>query len=379
MKIVFTGGGTGGHFYPIIAIVDALLDIADKQNLLPPELFYIGPEPFDERALFEHNIRFVQAPAGKIRNYASMHNYFDMIKIAIGTVKSVFLLFKIFPDVVFSKGGYASVPAVMAARILRIPVIIHDSDAVPGRANLWASTFARRIAISYPDAIQLFPEKIRGKIAYTGNPVRKSIAQPANEGVYEFLELSRDIPTILILGGSQGAMRINDTILEALPLLLEKYQIIHQTGEKNFAEVSGTASVALENNPYKNRYKPFPYLQELAIRMCVGAASIIVSRAGSGSIFEIATWQKPAILIPIPEDVSRDQRHNAFAYMRAGACVVVEEKNLSPHVLSAEIDLLMAHPEVREQMTVAAQKFKRLDAAEVLANEIIRIALKHES
>ncbi len=379
MKIVFTGGGTGGHFYPIIAIVDALFDITDKQNLLPPELFYIGPEPFDERALFEHNIQFIPAPAGRMRNYASMHNYFDMIKIAIGTIKAIGILFKIFPDVVFSKGGYASVPTVMAARILKIPVIIHDSDAVPGRANLWAASFARRIGISYPDAVSYFPEKIRTKIAYTGNPIRKGIVQPANEGVYEFLELSRDIPTILVLGGSQGAQRINDTILEALPILLEKYQIIHQTGEKNFAEVKGTASVALENNPYKNRYKLFPYLQDLAIRMCVGAASIIVSRAGSGSIFEIAVWQKPAILVPIPEDVSRDQRHNAFAYMRAGGCVVVEEKNLSPHVLSAEIDRLMAHPEIREQMKVAAQKFKRLDASEILANEIIRIALKHEA
>jgi UDP-N-acetylglucosamine--N-acetylmuramyl-(pentapeptide) pyrophosphoryl-undecaprenol N-acetylglucosamine transferase len=379
MKIVFTGGGTGGHFYPIIAVVEELLSISEKGNLLPPELYYIGPDPYDERALFEHDIQYIHATAGKLRRYMSAQNATDMFKIPIGVFSALRTLFKIFPDVVFSKGGYAAVPTLMAARILRIPIMIHDSDAVPGRVTIWASSFATKIAISYPEALEYFPEKIRSKIAYTGNPVRKSIESPVNDGAFEYLELSRDIPTILFLGGSQGAQRINDVVLESLSLLLEKYQIIHQTGERNFEEVKGTSTVALETNAYKNRYKIFPYLNDLAMRMCAGAASIVVSRAGSGSIFEIAMWQKPAILIPIPEKISRDQRFNAFAYMRAGGAIVIEETNLTPHVLSAEIDRLIEHTEIREQMTASAGKFKHIDAAETLAKEIIRIALKHEN
>ncbi len=379
MKIVFAGGGSGGHFYPIVAVAEELERIIDNEGLLKAKLFYIAPHPFDKRLLFENDIEFIPAPSGKMRvGYGSFLNFLDSFKIAAGIVKSVFVLFRIYPDVIFSKGGYASVPILVAARILRIPVFIHDSDAVPGRTTLWAAKFAARIAISYPEAADKFTEKQREKIAFTGNPVRRGVATPATEGVFEYLELARDVPTIFVIGGSQGALHINDVILEALPILLEKYQVIHQTGEHNFAEASGAASIALENNPYRNRYKPFPYLSDLALRMAAGAATLIVSRAGSGSIFEIAAWGKPSIMIPIPEEISRDQRENAFAFARAGAAVVIEEVNLSPHVLAAEIDRLVDNPTACAQMAAAAVAFRKPDAAEVIAREIMRIALKHE-
>ncbi len=376
MKIVFTGGGSGGHFYPIIAVAEAINEIVAERNLVKPELFYIADTPYDERLLYENEIEFRKTPAGKVRNYASVKNYTGSFKTLFGTGRAIFQLFNIFPDVVFSKGSYVSVPTVTAARILGIPVFIHESDAIPGKANMYAAKFARRIAIAFPQAADHFPKKDR--VALIGQPVRRAIMNPVMEGSHEFLGLDMSVPVILILGGSQGAARINDVILEALPILLEKYQIVHQTGEKNFQAIKSIADVTLEEHPYKNRYKPFGYLNDLALRMSAGVASLIVSRAGAGAIFEIASWKKPSILIPIPEDVSRDQRTNAYAFARTGAAIVMEQENLTPHVFAAEIDRLIENEALRTQMSEAAQTFGKPDAARKIAEELIAIALKHE-
>jgi UDP-N-acetylglucosamine--N-acetylmuramyl-(pentapeptide) pyrophosphoryl-undecaprenol N-acetylglucosamine transferase len=379
MKIVFTGGGTGGHFYPIIAVAEALHDIEKSRKLLEPELYYFGPNAFDERALYENGIAYVPTPAGKMRQYFSLMNFFDIFTTAWGILDTLFKLYAIFPNVVFSKGGYGSVPTVIAARILNIPIVAHDSDAIPGRATLMSSTFAKRIAISYDEALQYFPEKVRGKIALTGNPIRRDLINPAREGSHEFLELENNVPVLLILGGSLGAEILNNTVLEALPDLVQRYQIIHQTGQSNFESVSSTARVILDKNERRYHYKPYGYLTPLAMKMAAGAADLIISRAGSGSIAEISAWGKASILVPIPEDVSRDQRTNAFAFARTGATVVLEQGNLTPHVMLSEIDRLFTNPKARNDLAEAAKKFAKKDAATVLANALVDISLQHES
>src|SRR5262249_39536744 len=159
----------------------------------------------------------------------------------------------------------------------------------------------------------------------------------AREGVYEFLGLKRELPVILILGGSLGSQAINDAVLGALPKLLQKYQVVHQTGEANIKDVEGRAKVVMGTSPLLERYKPFPYLNDLAMRMSAGAAALVISRAGS-TIFEIASWGLPSIIIPIPEPVSHDQVKNAFAYARAGACAVIEQNNLTPGLLTSEVE-----------------------------------------
>ncbi|MBX9765368.1 glycosyltransferase, partial [Patescibacteria group bacterium] len=205
MKIVFTGGGTGGHFYPIVAVAEAIHDIEKERKLLEPELYYFGPNVFDERSLYENGITFVQTPAGKMRKYFSIMNFFDIFTTAWGIIDTLFKLYAIYPNVVFSKGGYGSVPTIIAARILNIPVIAHDSDAIPGRATLMAANFAKRVAISYDEAFQYFPEKIKQKVALVGNPIRRELQNPAREGAHEFLELEQNVPVLLIVGGSLGA------------------------------------------------------------------------------------------------------------------------------------------------------------------------------
>lgn len=374
MKILFTGGGTGGHFYPIIAIAEAISDIVEKEHLVAPRLYYVAPDPYDASLLRELSIEFRKTPAGKIRRYVSVLNVIDLIKTAAGIIKSVFLLYSIFPDIVFSKGGYASFPVVVAARILGIPVFVHESDSKPGRANQFAGKFAVRIATSFPEAIQYFPS---GRAALTGNPIRRDIAHPQKSGAYEFLKLEHGIPVIFVLGGSAGALRINDTILDTLPMLVPDYQIIHQTGEKHYDDMTKTASVVLHGNPHADRYHPFSYLSALAMKMAAGVADIVISRAGS-TIFEIAIWGTPSIIVPIPESISHDQRGNAYTYARTGAAVVMEEKNLGPNLLKAEIKRLMDSPSDREEMKKAALEFAKPDAAEKIAKEIISLALTHE-
>ena len=377
MKIVFTGGGTGGHFYPLISVAEEVNDIIDKQNLIQAEMYYLSNTSYDEGALFENNITYKHIPAGKMRKYFSLKNGLDFFKTLFGLPTAIHVLFKIYPDVVFSKGGYASVPVVYAARILGIPVFIHDSDAIPGRANLWAAKFAKRIAVSYPEAVEHF-SKQKDHVAYTGNPIRKRIRMPQTKGAHEHFNFSYDIPTILIMGGSQGAEHINSNVLRALPELLKHYQIIHQVGKEKYEAHKGFMDIEMGENENLHRYRLYPFLEEIDLRNAAGCADLVISRAGSGSIFNIAAWSIPSILVPIPEHVSRDQRHNAYAYARAGACEVLEQENFTEHVLVSEVHRVLGDEALMEKMRKGAKSFAKPDAAHAIAQELVKMMVEHE-
>ncbi|OGC88857.1 hypothetical protein A2419_02405 [Candidatus Adlerbacteria bacterium RIFOXYC1_FULL_48_26] len=374
MKILFTGGVTGGHFYPIIAVAEALHDKVREEKILDPKLYFASPNPYDKEMLVANDITFVPTSAGKLRRYFSILNFFDYFKTAWGITESVLRTFFLYPDVVFGKGGYGSFPTLLAARLFRIPVVIHESDAAPGRVNMWAGKFATKIAISYPEAAEYFP---KDKVAFTGNPVRKSLMLPAREGMHEFLKLERDVPVIYVTGGSQGAEAVNEAILAALPELVEKYQIIHQAGDLNIKEVTQRARVALVDSVHKDRYKPYAYLNDQALRMTAGVAQLVISRAGS-TIFEIALWGIPSIIIPIPEPISHDQKKNAFAYARSGAATVIEQTNLTPHLLASEITRILSNTQLHASMGTAARGFARADSAGLVADALLNIGLSHE-
>ena len=379
MTIVFTGGGTGGHFYPIIAIAEALDDLVHEERLIAPSLYYLAPNSFDEKALFENGITYISIPAGKLRRYASLRNITDLFITLAGTLSALFTLFRLYPDVVMSKGGYGSVPTVLAARLLFIPVIIHESDAKPGRANLLAARFAARIAISFEGAAKYFPDKVQNKIARTGIPIRKALMRIEPEGARQYLGLEKNVPTILILGGSQGAMKINETVLSSLPTLVSFANIIHQTGQAHFKNVEAVAQVVLATSPHANRYHAVNYLSEISLQRSAGVADIVISRAGANSIAEIGLWKKPAILIPIPETISHDQRSNAYAYAQTGAAIVLEEENLTPNLLVSETRRIISNPELGKRMGLGAAGFTDPDAALIIAREVLLIALSHES
>lgn len=376
MKIVCTGGGSGGHFYPLLAVAEAIQKEVLEKKLIGVQLFYMAPVPYNDALLFDTHVTFVKVPGGKLRRYRDVRNVFDIFLTAWGVFISVLKLFSIYPDVVFSKGGGVSVPVVTAARLLRIPVFIHESDSVPGRANVYASKFASRIAVSFAEASASFKgkEKI---LVHTGHPIRAELLSPQKTGAIEFLKLEKNIPTIFLTGGSQGAVMLNDALLDSLATILNKYQVIHQTGKANFNEVVARTNFTLANHPHKNRYKPFDYLNTLGMRMAAGAADIIITRGGS-SLFEIALWGVPAIVVPITDSNGDHQRKNAYAFARAGAGIVIEENNLNGHILFSEIDRILSNETLRKQMSDAGKSFARPDAAKTIAHELLQIALSHE-
>ena len=375
MKIVFTGGGTGGHFYPIIAVAQKVNQIIDEENIIGAKLYYVSDNPYDKEMLFENGLLYEEVKAGKMRTYFSFKNFTDLFKMFFGTVNAIYKIFTIYPDVVFGKGGYASFPAILAARILRIPIIIHESDSVPGRVNKWAGRFAKKVAVSFKEAAEYFP---KDKVAWTGQPIIMEIEHIApREEALKYFKLEADLPVVFILGGSQGAEIINNTILSALPRLVKNFQIIHQTGINNFKSVEGQVKVVLASSEDRARYLPIPYLNPLAMKMAAGAATIIVSRAGS-TIFQIASWGVPSILIPFTNSNGDHARKNAFNYAHAGACDVIEEMNMTANILCSEIERITNDKAVWNKMVQGTKDFNKPDAAYKIARALIDMALAHE-
>ena len=372
MRIVLVGGGSGGHFYPLIAVAEALNTAPEK-----PELYYFGPDEYDRDTLKQHNITYINCPAGKTRRYFSVSNFLDFFKNIIGLFVAIIRLFSVYPDVVFSKGGYTSVPVLIAAKILFIPVVIHESDSVPGRASKLSAKMARYIAIAYDDVAKFFPKE---KTALVGIPIRQSIRQRFNkEEARAFLQIPNDKPLIYVTGGSSGADRLNNQILEALPTLLPNIRVFHQVGEINLAAIKDRAQTIITDKALLSDYYVHGSLNEETVAMILSAADLVITRAGSTTLYEIALHETPAIVIPIPETISHDQRSNAYAYARNGAGIVIEENNISDNLLIQEINNILTDGEKYQSMVAATRGMQYPDAANKLANILISIGKEHGS
>ncbi len=369
VRVVLVGGGSGGHFYPLISIAETL-----RTQAADISLYYIGPDPYDAAALAQNGITYMWCPAGKRRRYASLQNFFDLFKIIFGVWVALIKLFVVYPDVVMSKGGYTSVPVVVAAWLLRIPIIVHESDAVPGKANVLGGKHARYIAVSYTETLPKFPQD---RALLTGIPMRKALLAPAGASASLPFTIPGDAPVLLILGGSQGAERINELILESLDELLPVYTIIHQTGANQFELVDRTATELITDPLLRARYHAVPFMTGEVLNSALHRASLVISRAGSGTIHEVAVHGKPSILIPIPEEISHDQRTNAYSYARAGGAIVMEEENLHDGLLRQEIDRIMQDQSLYTTMRESALAFAPSNAADELARMIIHIGDEH--
>lgn len=377
MKILFTGGGTGGHFYPIIAVAQELARLADEQKFVPARLYFMSDGPYNKRALFDNSINYIYAPAGRMRIYFSPGNILSLIKTFFGILQAVIRVYLLYPDVVFSKGGYSSFPALFAAKLFGIPVVIHESDSVPGRVNTWAGKFAKKIAVSYPEAAAFFP---KDKTAVTGNPVRTDFFNPVYTGAHEFFGFDQNLPTIYVTGGSSGSAKMNETVVDILPQLTEHAQIIIQTGKETYHDVSTRAAFILKDTGREGRCKVYDYVNTSALRMIGGIANLVISRAGS-TIFEIAAWGTPSVIVPGDQSVFHNdhQRKNAYAYARTGACVVIEDKNIRPNILLSEVERILRSKDIQKNMHEAARNFADQKSANRIAQELLTIALSHDA
>jgi len=367
MEVVFTGGGTGGHIFPIVAIIREMREIYQREDL---RLFYLGPAgPKDDYALTllsQENVTIKKIWAGKLRRYFSLKNLIDLFKIPFGILQAFFYLYLLAPDLIISKGGYGSFPVVVSARILHIPIFLHESDIVPGLATKKTSKWAAEIFTSFPNT-EFFP---KGKIINVGNPIRKEILDGSKEKAKEIFELEGSKPLLLILGGSQGAQKINDIILEILPEMLQDFEVIHQTGQRNFSEVKAEAEAILPGS-LKKYYHPFPFLDEEHYKHALSACSLVISRAGAGTIFEVAANGKPSILIPLPHSAQNHQIKNAYAYSKTGSCQVIEQDNLKSHFFLEKVKYLFSRPQDLEEMSINTRKFSRPKAAKIIASYVL--------
>ena len=382
MRIGLVGGGTGGHFYPLMAVAEILREKYDKQDL---HLYYFGPEKYNPAYLEANKIHFVHIPAGKNRLYSSGQNYLDIFKILRGIFWSMIKLPIYYPDVIFSKGGFTAYPVLFAAWILRIPVVEHDSDTVPGRVSLKFAKYSKLIAVGWSEGGKYFLNTAQvkeEKIMDTGLPVRKVLnpmykqEKTAENQNKQFPFINKSLPLISILGGSQGSLIINEAIEAALPQILPFAQVIHQTGKEGFHVTKQSTDKLLEKLESKKNYYCQDFFNEPQIREIYENSTLIVMRAGS-QILETFMWGVPTILIPIKEEVSRDQTSNAFSAMRRGAAIVIEEKNLTPHILQNEILELLQDNKKLAHMSASARESAKYDASEKIATILLKYCKSH--
>ncbi len=386
MKIVLTGGGTGGHFYPLIAIAEEVEKIARQKRLVSPSVYYMGDKKYDKTSLSNLGIDFLYCPAGKRRVDKSIKsivlNFFDLFKIAFGILYSFVVLYKVYPDVIFSKGGFVAYPVCKAAQFLKIPVVVHDSDSVPGRVTLSCAKFAMYIGIAFPEAEKFFSQEELKKTSLVGIPIRSELLNHNDDIDNDDTEMPFGIhkkkKIILILGGSSGAVYINDNVLDALDKLLPNFQIIHQTGKDNYQGVLKELNAVLQNHKHSEDYHPVPFLTTYELKKIYSATDLVITRAGSNTLAEISHWKIPSIVIPIPESVSRDQRSNAYAYARIAGGVVIESKNLSPSLLLSQINSILLNESLLTEKKKEASNFYKPDATKTIAEALISILISHE-
>lgn len=371
-KIILVGGGSGGHVFPLMAVAESLQKLATQQGR-PLELVLLGEGKFFEEAAKKSGLKYKKFVTGKMRRYFSLLNIIDLPKILIGIIQSFWHLFWLMPDAIFTKGGYASVPPALAAKFFFIPLFIHDSDVLPGAANRLIGRLAKKVFVSFEMAKQYFPA---GKTELTGNPIRLEVLSGDRQQALQFFKLSEQLPTVLVLGGSQGAQKINETILQALPKLTEKFQVIHQTGELNYEAVKKSAD-ELSNPVAKldlatgllSYYRPYPFLDLDSLPLAFAAADVIVSRAGANLLSEIAALGKPGIVIPIQRSTSNHQYYNAVEFSKYGG-IVIEENNLVPSVLIDQIEHAYQN---RAELGSKIKNFPNLSAADQIATTLLTV------
>jgi UDP-N-acetylglucosamine--N-acetylmuramyl-(pentapeptide) pyrophosphoryl-undecaprenol N-acetylglucosamine transferase len=358
IRIVFAGGGTGGHIYPGIAVADELQLLAVEKNI-PIEIYWIGSKTGMDKTIVEKNLvssggsitQFYGISCGKLRRYLSLKNIVDIFKIIAGYFGAIHILRKIKPTVLFSKGGFVSVPPCAAAKLLHIPYYTHECDFTPGLATRLNSKGAKNIFVSYEETIKYIKETLRQKCIVTGNPVRPIFYDDNADKGRKFLSIENDQkkPLLLVLGGSLGARQINSLVVENLPWLKERFVVIHQTG-KLFADENPDVMNSGDDSykPYAFIYSEMPYV--------IQCADVILSRAGANSLWECAVCKKPMLLIPLCGSGTRgDQVDNARFFEKQNAALVLTGQEVTSEALKDKLTELLSEQK-RKQLTDACKK-----------------------
>lgn len=369
LRILLAGGGTGGHIFPLIAVAQELKKQAESLGI-PLDMRYFGAAYEHARTIVDNDIAFVPVISSKLRRYWSLLNLIDIFKFFLSLFQLFWKIFWFMPDVVFSKGGPGAMAVVLVSRFYLIPVIIHESDSIPGFSNKISGILAKKVFLAFASAENYFNSK---KTEAVGNPVREPLFRQI-----DILEAKKSFgfgsaePIILILGGSQGAERLNNFVLENLEFLIRDFLVIHQVGERNYNGYKKEYEFVTKDwsDIEKNRYYFKPFFSEDIAEAFV-AADIVISRAGAGIIFELAAFGKPAILVPLPESANNHQNENAQIYAQSGAAVIIQQENLLGNLVMEELKKIFQNQALLQKMSEAAKSFYRPDAAKIIAKYLL--------
>lgn len=342
---VFTGGGTAGHVFPAFPVIHRL-------EAAGWDILWIGSKRGIERELVPaEGIRYIPVSAGKLRRYVSLSNFIDLFRIAAGLIQSFFILRRERPGFLFSKGGFVSCPPAAAAALLGIPAFTHESDIDPGLATRLNLRFGAVLLASYTDTLGFIPPRYRGKAGVVGNPVREAIfsGDPAKGRILAGLNAGDPRPLVLVLGGSQGAAEVNNLIKGCLDNLLTSAALAHQTGSRT------------DTPPRRPGYIASPFFGE-ELPHLMAAARLVISRAGAGSVWELAASGTPGILIPLRRGTRGDQIRNAALAEERGMALTLKS-GTSPDELLKLIRQLLEHPRRLEAMAESARRFPSAEAS----------------
>lgn len=380
MRIVLTGGGTGGHLTPLLAVAEALRRLFREEALTIPEsrnsdmeLLYVGVvTDVDRKFLDEAEIPAIHVPSGKIRRYlsgAGLTTIDLLFRLPLGILRALWRMYVLMPEAVFSKGGYGSVPIVIASWIYRIPVLMHETDVVPGLSNRRLARLASAIAVGFRAGEKHFPPH---KAFVAGTPLRQEfVSLPPQADARRAFGLHERKPVIFVTGGSQGSQRINTVVLELLLRLLPEFQFVHQVGSVNFPPIQNLIADTFRNFPDIQDYHVEGFLDAKRMALAYASADLVIGRAGGTTLAELAAAGKPSILIPLAESANNHQWENAYFYREAGAAVVVDETNLSPPLLESTIRKLFHQPNELQLMGSRVRELARPSAAEDLAQLLV--------
>jgi len=373
MRVLVSGGGTGGHVYPALAIATSL------RTQYSAEILFLGSDDGLEKELVPAaGFRLATVKAGKLRRYVSLETITGVMRVPLGMFSAISIVRKFRPDVAFTSGGYVAVPAALASRVNGVPLLMHQQDVPPNLSNRLAAPLATRISVAFADSLPYFPAR---KTLLLGNPIRQAMldvrgTSPA--AARAELGLDASLPLLLVTGGSQGARHLNQVVCQALPGLLANCQILQISGKELYSETRAQADglLADQNETLRQHYRLVPYLNA-EMPLALQAADLVLCRSGASTLTELAALGKPSVLVPLAPAVGGPaQQENAAMFERKQAAIVISNDELKPELLVERVLNIIASKSQIAAMARAASTFAKPDATHDITEELVRIAKK---
>jgi UDP-N-acetylglucosamine--N-acetylmuramyl-(pentapeptide) pyrophosphoryl-undecaprenol N-acetylglucosamine transferase len=371
MRVLVSGGGTGGHIYPALAIATSL------RREYQAEILFLGSDDGLEKELVPAaGFRLATIKAGKLRRYVSLKTITGVMRVPLGMFQAMSIVRKFRPDVAFTSGGYVAVPAALASRVNGVPLLMHQQDVPPNLSNRLAAPLATRISVAFPDSLPYFSAR---KTLLLGNPIRQvmlDVRETSPQAARTELGLDASLPLLLVTGGSQGARHLNQTVCQALPGLLANCQVLQISGKELYNETRAQADglLADQDEALRQRYRLAAYLNA-EMPLALQAADLVLCRSGASTLTELAILSKPSVLVPLSPAVGGPaQQENAAMFERKSAAIVISDDELQPDVLVERVLALIASQAQIAAMAQAASTFAKPDATQDITRELARIA-----